>query len=169
MRERRFYVPRLKSVRDYKTWLVTMKRRAFALRVLTRVFNSIRPPDTPLINLYTAYRLFYCPHCNKTVKVDGGKEQPKTCVSCQNPYPDPIRVVVLKWDCPKCGQRRAFDGITLIGYCKCGQFDLLGFFVVVWQKVCRSDDARFIKAFFDALLNFYTSQTSSLTIPDATK
>ena len=133
----KFIVPTIRTKREFRLWSFVLRRRLFAVRLLTLIHNL--NPSVPPTQVFNHYRYLYCPKC-KTIKArfsDGKKVLHCECGEALQSLVVPI----LKEQCPKCGKTRIIDPITLIGRCPCGLWDYLAAVFRGLQDLLRSERA----------------------------
>jgi len=157
----KFVVPTIRTKREFRLWSFVLRRRLFAVRLLTLIHNL--NPSVPPTQVFNHYRYLYCPKC-KTIKArfsDGKKVLHCECGEALQSLVVPI----LKEQCPKCGKTRIIDPITLIGRCSCGLWDYLAAIFRGLQDLLRSERAsEVISELVEMLYRFNVAQA-----PDAAK
>lgn len=157
----KFIVPTIRTKREFRLWSFVLRRRLFAVRLLTLIHNL--NPSVPPTQVFNHYRYLYCPKC-KTIKVrfsDGKKVLHCECGEALQSLVVPI----LKEQCPKCGKTRIIDPITLIGRCPCGLWDYLAAVFRGLQDLLRSERAsEVVSELVEMLYRFNVAQA-----PDAAK
>jgi hypothetical protein len=133
----KFVVPSIRTKREFYLWSFVLRRRLFAVRLLTLIHNL--NPSVPPTQVFNHYRFLYCPKC-KTIKArfsDG-----KMVLHCEcGEALQSLVVPILKEQCPKCGKTRIIDPITFIGRCPCGLWDYLAATFRGLQDLLRSERA----------------------------
>jgi hypothetical protein len=133
----KFIVPSIRTKREFRLWSFVLRRRLFAVRLLTLIHNL--NPSVPPTQVFNHYRYLYCPKC-RTIKARFSDGKMVTHCECGEALQSLI-VPILKEQCPKCGKTRIIDPITLIGRCPCGLWDYLAATFRGLQDLLRSERA----------------------------
>ena len=157
----KFVVPTIRTKREFRLWSFVLRRRLFAVRLLTLIHNL--NPSVPPTQVFNHYRYLYCPKC-KTIKARFSDGRMVTHCECGEALQSLV-VPILKEQCPKCGKTRIIDPITLIGRCSCGLWDYLAAIFRGLQDLLRSERAsEVISELVEMLYRFNVAQA-----PDAAK